>query len=626
MGAKLSKKKKGYCLGAGKDGESTETTEVEQKETGTQEGQKDAAEPNGEKPSTDQTPNNDVNEEQKLQDEKRSSADVTSGDTTKDHSNKDQKPESNPSTEQKAADESNQSQDKPEHVESSSTAQEQACEGTKDVKSLSGDKPQTDCDLKEKESVAKDKETQESLPVMEQEGPGIIQPTQSVTKLAASAADEKEVVAEQVVESVTKMEVEKVEKSPVLVPKTEQIPEQATKDAARAVSSVVEPEQSEKVPEVVKPFGSENVLTQALPDVKLEEPALQEPVPDIKLEEPVSVPSIEVVEPILQESVSVPGLELAEPEPVKKSEVVDSEPVETPLPGTELVKSESDQVPEPTKPALSESVLVKESVVNEQLADPVAENVRPVTNPEPCPESEQVSEPKEEKECASERLPSNEVPDQTAEIEENSENKESLGCDDQVTNTVEIHATESAPTEQPSSVNLAEQNADQEAFVMENGPSEHFAQNVQITISTAQEVEDEGAKNEAKEEDNVLDKQQSTEQADQVGENDCKPPADVILETSKTETDQTTFKDTKEIHDPAQDGKSEDKTENQETPAEEQKSENESSAPQIIDKHVVGNGLPLKEEIMVHLENGSDKDLHELNSHGEGHEIQVCNE
>ncbi|XP_063801624.1 probable serine/threonine-protein kinase kinX isoform X2 [Pseudophryne corroboree] len=633
MGAKLSKKKKGYCLGAGKDGESTETTEVEPKETETQEGQKDAAEPLGEKTPIDQTKNNGVSEEPKAQAEKRSSTEVTSGETTKENSNKDQKPENNPSTEQKQVEETNQLQNKLEYVESSSTTQEKACEGAKDEKSPSGDKPQTDCDLKKEESVAK--ETQESLLVVEQEVPDIIQPNQTVTQQASSAVDKKEVESKHVTEPATKVEVEK-EKSQTVMPKTEQVSEQATKEVTQVVDSVIKPELSEKVPEVVELLGTENVLVEpvSVADVELVEPKLQEPVSvsdvepklqesvsDPKLQEPLSVQDIEPklqkpvldVEPKLQEPVSVPDVEPAVPEPLRKSVVVDPEPLETHLPVTELVKSESDLVTEPVEPALSESVLV-EQMSSKQPADPVpvAEGAGPVTNPESCPESEQVCEIKETKECPSEQLPSNEVPDH---IEDNTENKETLGSGDQGINAVEIQSiSESVPAEQTSDVTSAEHNTDQEAFVMQNGISEDSVQDVQANASAVQEVEDK--QKGAKEEGLVLDKQ-----TEQVGEDDCNDSAVVILESSKNETDQTTFKATTAICDPA-----EDKTENEETPGEERKDEKESSAPQIINKHGVGNGLPLKEEIKVHIENGSDKDLHELNGQGEGHEIQVCNE
>ncbi|XP_069822136.1 probable serine/threonine-protein kinase kinX [Dendropsophus ebraccatus] len=556
MGAKLSKKKKGYCLGAGKDGESTETTEVEQKETETQVGQKDAAEPNGENPTTDLTLSNGSSEEKKAPAEKNG-IEVPSGETTKDDLNKDQKSESKPSAEQKKVEEPNQEQDKHEPAKSSIVSEQSAEDSGKAMESEPEEKLKSDD--KEKESLAKDEHTQECKSVTEQKSSD---PHKLVTETSAALPDQKE-VSKPVPDPETKVTVEKMEKD---------LSEQTTKEPT---------------------------------DVMKEPQNLNEKVEQI------------VVETVLLEAVPAPVVEVAKPEPGNK--VVEPEPAEVSLPETqlvtELIKPEPDIAPEPVTESL-------ESKVSEEPIAPVPEVVcvEPMANSEmvPCPEPEQLSETKQDVESSLKPLPSNEVPDQTNQ-DEDVKNDETLGNDDLVTNLVETHVatTESELAEQPS----AEKMPDQDATVVKNGPSEQAAEEmqenkVQDTISTEQEVLKE-MQNEVKGDESITDKPTDLESL----QKDCKD-TEVALDTSKNVNDQVASEDTT-VHDATQDKHSEDKIENHEIPAEELS--HEPSAPLIVEKHGVGNGLPLKEDVKEHLENGCDTDLHELNGQVEGHEI-VCSE
>ncbi|XP_044126887.1 cell surface glycoprotein 1-like [Bufo gargarizans] len=585
MGAKLSKKKKGYCLGAGKDGESTETTEVEQKETEIQAGQKDAAEPNGEKNPTDQTPNG-ASDEQKAQAE-NTSTEVPSGETTKDDSNKDQKSESKPSSEETK--ELNQEQ---EPIKSPDTTQQTALEGGKEVDSQPQQKPHTDHD-KQKESEAKDEPVKEPETVKEQTSEPE-QQNQTVTKPSAPVPEPKE-VAKSIPDPEIKVEVEKMEQEQTPVTTSEHVSEQAMKPVSDSLAA------QEKLPE-----PTEQLVTEATSV----DPVVQKPLapPEAELSEPAN----KVVEP-------EPANKVVEPEPANK--VVEPEPTEVSLPetvpATDLVKPEPDLAPEPvTKP-----VPVMESVASKVSEQPVApvpkvEIVEPEVNPElvPCPEPEQVSEIRH---SLPELPPSNEVPDFTTEVVENAKNRE---LD---TESLETQAapSESAPAQQPSDEKIN----DQSATVAENGPSEQDVENLEVnkvqdTISTEQDVADKEMHNEVKDEESISDK--PTDQDSLQKEKDCKAAEEVALDTSKNENDQAISEDTT-VHDATQEKKSEDKAENHEMPAE---LSNEPSAPLIVDKHGVGNGLPLKEDVKVHLENGCDKDLHELNGQGGGHEIEVSNE
>ncbi|XP_073515267.1 uncharacterized protein [Phyllobates terribilis] len=568
MGAKLSKKKKGYCLGAGKDGESTETTEVEQKETETQLGQKDAAEPNGEKTPTDKTQNNGSSEEKRAPVEKNSMEDP-SGKTTKDDTNKDQKSEGKPNAEQKKVEEPKQEQDKPENTKSSSTSQQTAPESGKEEKSQPVEKPQTDPE-KAKELLAKEEPTLEAKAVTTLASSEPKRQSQSVIEPSAPVAEHEEELAKSVPDPETKVEVEKMEKEQTPVLTKDQVLEQAKKEQTPVLDSV----KGAEIPEIVESLVSETVLV---------DPVLQEPV-------------AEVVEPEPAQKVMEPEPELALPEAVPDVELVKPEPV------TELVKSKISEEP---------VALV-----------PVIKIVEPVANPElvPCSEPEKLSETRQETESLTEPLPSNEVPDSTVKVEEIVENHETLSNSDLVTESIETQAfpTESVPAEQPS----VEKVPHQDVTVADKGPSEKAVEEiheskVQDMITTTQEVGDKEIQNEVKEEEKEsVSNKEPTEQ----GSLEKKIPVEEVLDTSKDDKEpEGTI-----IHDGTPDKNAEANAENHKMPPEELS--NEPSAPLIIEKHGVGNGLPLKEEVKVHLENGCDKDLHEFNGQGEGHEIAVCNE
>ncbi|KAM4017711.1 uncharacterized protein ACNLHF_007304 isoform 1-T2 [Anomaloglossus baeobatrachus] len=555
MGAKLSKKKKGYCLGAGKDGESTETTEVEQKETETQLGQKDAAEPNGEKTPTDQTQNNGASEEQKAQVEKNKSKEAPSGKTTKDNITKDQKSEGKSSAEQKKVEEPKlEEQDQPENIKSSIASQETAPQGDKEEKSQPVEKPQTDQD-KVKDPVAKEP-TLEPKAVMSHESSEPKLQSQPVIEPSAPLQEE---LAKSVPDPETKVQVEKMEKEQTPVLAKDQVSEQATKEQTLVMDSVKE---AETLPEKVEPLVSETVLVA---------PVMKEPVAEVVKTEPVhKVIEPEPTKPALPEA--VPTIVLVKPEPVMES-------------------VESKLSEEPIAP-------VPEIKIVEPVANPV---------PVPCSEPEKLCETSQEIESLPEPLPSNEVPDSLVKVEEH---VETLGKVDLVPESIEIQA--SVPAEQSS----VEKVPDQDVTVADKGPSEQAVEEiheskVQDTINTQPEVGDEEKQKEVKEEEKEsVSSKEPTEQGSLEKEQDC----EVALDTSKHEGD----------HEDTTDKNAEDDSEHHKKPVEELS--NEPSAPLIVEKHGVSNGLPLKEEVKVHLENGCDKDLHELNGQGEGHEIAVCNE
>ncbi|XP_018421960.1 PREDICTED: titin homolog [Nanorana parkeri] len=623
MGAKLSKKKKGYCLGAGKDGESTETTEVEQKEAENQEGQKDAAEPKGEKSPTDQSQNNGVNEGPK---DRKSDAEITTGETTKDESNQDQKPEIKSSTEQEKVDKNDQLQGKKEHDEGKTAAPEEACEKEKEVESASEDKIKTEREAKETLTVAADKPTQESKLVKDCK-----QPHSSETKQLNPVQDEAEV--KQVSEPVAKVEAEKTEKAPVPLETEVHILKRAAEVPTQANQSVVEPEKLEKVPEKVEPSTPESVRVEPVSEPVVEavvpEPVIKTEVVEATFSKPVQLteekvdsalpnsdPTLEPVHSVLPEPVAEPV------EPASKEPHLAPEPSLVPAtqPEPSLVPT-----PKPVKSALPEAN--PEIKVEEAVSEQPTALQEPEKDPEPVlsPASENIGDAKHEQELTSAPLPpkSSDVPDETAEAEKLTENQESLGCGDQGIDvvTIEVPIIEAASIKQPSEI--SEQHAATEAPVLQNGPSENSAEDYPVEahpISTELKVENKEEQKEVVEENGDLDKQ-STQQESQVV-TDCSAPIDVLV-TSKNEKGYTTAQDT---HDASQHCNSEDKTENHDSSAEEVKNENKPPAPEILEKHGVGNGLPIKEEIKVHLENNCDKDLHDLNGPSESHEIQVCNE
>lgn len=610
MGAKLSKKKKGYCLGAGKDGESTETTEVEQKEMENQDGQKDAAEPNGEKSPTDQSQNNGISEESKDKE-----AEVTTGETTKDQSNQDQKPEIKPSTEQEKGEEKDQPQGTKEQDEVKSAAPEQACE--KELKRASEDKTKTECDVKETPSSAADKPTQESKPVKEEEGSDC-KPS-SETKQLAPVPDE--VWVKQVSEPVTKVEAEQTEKPPAPVGSEDQVSE---KVPAQANEPVVEPEKLEKVPEKVEPSTPKSVSIEPV----------AEPVSETVVSEPVS--KTEVVEPEVVEPIQVS--EVVKPQETAVPEKVDSalpnsdpttEPTHSALPEpVEPATKEPELAPEPEPSAVPEPVALPASVPEILIEMAVSEqNDEP--EPVPCPASEKICETKQEQELTSEPLPpkSTEVPDKTANASEPTENQESLGCSDQSAEAATIPLTTEASSINPPPDNSEKPAASEAPVLLQNGPSENLAEDDHIEvppISTELKVEDNEEQKEVVEEEVGLDKP-ATPQESQVVNEDCKAPIDGLV-TLKDENDSTAPPDTKETHDASPHCNSEDKAENRDISAEETKNDKEPPAPEILEKYGVGNGLPIKEEIKVHLEDKCDNDLHDINGQSESHAIQVCNE
>ncbi|CAH2324416.1 Hypothetical predicted protein [Pelobates cultripes] len=570
MGAKLSKKKKGYCLGAGKDGESTETTEVEQKETENQDGQKDAAESNGEKPSTDQTGTSGEGEEQVAEAEKQS-VETPLVESTKDDSDSkvDKMPETNSSeTQVEKVESSESSQVKTENTEScSNTTQEKACDGTKGNGSTV-----------EKSPIAQEAQKIEEAP----------------DGLKLSCGPQGSEVKDEAVKESKEDHVAPVEKNPV-------------QETAAAEVHVMPSETSKPVTELEKQPATEHTET---------EPKETNSVPDPVSEEVIK----EEVDNLQNSPVPESASDHSKPEPVQDTQSV-----------ADLAKSEqvheSIQVTGAEKPELPPDS-VEEPVKSEQVQEApneldAVEKEKVVAVAEEHSDVDGKIEPKQE----AEQLPPI-VPEQSVLIENGIDQKPSE-CESQV-GDVENAETNTQPPKEATE----EQAEDVQDLISQNGPTEQCV-SVQDELSVST---DHGAKGLKMEENKEVEQNVTMpQQAVPDGKEGDGDKTDVPAELSNQENNQTvsnleSVTNTApellatDVPDHSVSMLSEEETQNHPKSGEELgKEKGPSDNQQTNDKHLVSNGLPMKEEMKLKedLENESDKAISDLN--GQNHEI-VCSE
>lgn len=521
MGAKLSKKKKGYCLGAGKDGESTDTTEVEQKETGNQDGPKDAAESNGEKPSTNQAKSCDgqVAESGKQPGE---------GDSTKEDTKVDQTPDTNPTEKQEKVEMTASSQGDTENVDTcSSTAQEQVSDGSKgndskveksecvqEANKVKGEK--TEVALEKApvpETLASEvhtKPVQESKPTEQQEKPPVVV--------------EKELEVKQTPE-VTKKEADGLQNTPE--PKADHPKQEAVQDA-QPVAEV-----SDKAHE-------------STPEAKAPEQAPKADVVNIEHENVKKPKDNETEIVVTVESVQIEAESKAEPQ----------QEVEPPV----------DALP-PT------SINVKEQHAHGDNAS----DQKPECDGQRADQQNTQVEKRE-----TEMRPPKVVIDKPPEEEQNSisQNGPTEPCKPE-----NLHGGPSDPTEQETQ-DLKMEEQDNKIEQSTPKPQQHDLVEERTKTEVAEELSSQGH-------DQTASNPESTNNL----------ASEVPTIEAPTKTVNTV---------------SEDEHQNHEMPSEEIRNEKVSSEPQQSnDKHLISNGLPVKEN----LENESDNAISDLN--GQNREI-VC--
>uniref|UniRef100_A0A8C5MQQ5 Uncharacterized protein n=1 Tax=Leptobrachium leishanense TaxID=445787 RepID=A0A8C5MQQ5_9ANUR len=510
MGAKLTKKKKGYCLGAGKDGESTETTEVEQKETQNQDGQKDAAESNGEKPSTDQTETNGTNEGPVAEAEKQPSEEVPTGESTKDDSKVDQTPDTTCS------------EKKAETVEKISTCVQEQCSDLKEGQESCGSK-------------------------------------------GSSAEDHDVKAPKEVVQTVVVLEKNPVQET--LVPEV-------------LVKPAEEPKQTEQQE---KP----SALEQKEPEIKQThevQNAPSEPAPDHSKQEPVQESVVEVAK---SEQSNVPTEGKAEEPP--KTEVIKIEPVNVQEPkGADVVVTAVEPAPT-TVP---------------QEVEPLAKEL-PAT-------SINGTEPPSHSETVSDQKPSE---------------HESQGVDLQHAEEENVKVEVQPPTEVIEEQTLEAQNS-----ISQNGPTEQCEpENIQGAPSDSAE---QGTQDLKVEDHNEEQNIPTVEEGKRISVTEVPPSPqnrknysnpEIVISLPMSEGPKTIF-DLYEEESQNTDLQNEEESQIATMQNVEVINEKVSSEPQQTnDKHLIGNGLPVKEEMQVKetLENESDNAIGDVN--GQSHEI-MCRE
>ncbi|XP_053304794.1 uncharacterized protein LOC128467249 [Spea bombifrons] len=592
MGAKLSKKKKGYCLGAGKDGESTETTEVEQKETENQDAQKDA-EQNGEKPSTDQSETNGGKEEEVCQAEKETGVDVPSGETTKDDAKLEPNQETIPSAKEEGkGEQSESSQGEPEIAKvCSNTTQEQVCEAAKEEGSAAEKAPSAQGEQKAADGSDNLKSScgPQGVPVQEPE----------VTESKVAAVIESEPIKETVV---TNAHAE---------------PSQVSKPAAEQKDG----ESKEEMPSVIEQTqcvsdASEEVVKKETDNIQEAPPAAEPAPPAAEPAPPAAEPAPPAAEP------APPAAEPAPPAADVRSEEASQEAVKKEMDKAQGAPPAAEPAQEAPPAAHVRSEEPQESITQldepeklpkpvEELAKPEPENNEPVTEQsEKLPAQVSEPEPKQEGEPAAETLPAD---------------TELSNCESQDSDMVNIEAKVAETDLRPPSVVSAEAIPDNNQ-VEQNIPIEEAAV-PNLQAESAPTEQDSGLTEEKKAEEDKLVSQQgdlkreddgktepdaklATEECDQIAcESECLPPESPAAK----------------VPDPNVHAVPEE-SQNQELPEPEElgKEKLSPAAQQTNDKHV-SNGLPVKEEMKVNgsLENGSDHAISDLN--GQSHEI-ACSE
>ncbi|NP_001087818.1 MGC86492 protein [Xenopus laevis] len=644
MGAKFSKKKKSYCLGAGKDGESTETTEVEQKGTETQNGQKDAVAPKEETPQPDKPVGNGTSEEQKPQVEKQSDPETKQDEPTKDEQNAISMPENNLESNKAEAEETPQ-----EKTESncSSAVQEHSSEVAKDDRSNLTQKapPSHEPEKTEEEQLNKNLDSSSDPPcdaVAEPEVKQssvekhqvIVQPVDHLQEATVKEAAEEHPPASQLTAEKENQLVTDIDPIPEnTVPLPEEVPE--------VVVTIADNNEKVTTPVIMTESSPMQMQTPNVAEIsKLEEESKQSlegqsPLPEHEIPEPVQTP-----QPIAQTEKPDELPVLATPEPVAEQLVPLVDPVSEEI---ESLEHPQAHMPLTTEPATEKELVDLEATPQELKSVAEPENPDHVAEPVTS-EGLQQSQTETGKVCENETKQSvqedeqpqpktSEVPEQPAHDEVNTANQESSTFGNKESEVLCSQSSDVSSNDKPELIS----------------PKQEICTEIPSEVSPLQTLQDSAAElpvplepnaHGMKLEDQSSDKH-SVEQEKCV-EEENKAEVDVVQETlnqepidgNHTASSPTAVQDT--ISDPSTADVSgsaplpiiEDKIESHVTLAEESVDEKIPSDVQIVDKHVTLNGLPSKEEIKVkeNLENGSNHAISELNGQNEKHEIEVCNE
>eukprot|EP00079_Xenopus_tropicalis_P009534 XP_002933698.1 PREDICTED: neurofilament heavy polypeptide-like [Xenopus tropicalis] len=626
MGAKFSKKKKSYCLGAGKDGESTETTEVEQKETETQSGQKDAVVPKEETPQPDKTVANGTSEEQNPQAEKQLDLETKPDEPTKDDQNAGPVSENNLESNKAETDETPQ-----EKAESNclSAVQEQSSEVAKGDSSSKAQTapPSQEPEKTGEEQLNKDLVSSSDPPCAAVAEPEVIQSVSVEQQVTVQQVDHlQEATVKEAAEELppaSKLAAEEENQlvtehsmSENYVPLPEVVPEVVS-------NSEVDNKEKDTTP-VFMPESSTKQIAANVPEIRIsvEEPKQsfedQGPLPETDIPEPVQTPQLteEVEEPD-----EVPVLAASEPAAEQLVPLADTVSSETESLGHPQVHMPLTTVPAHEKDAESAPQELK-SVAEPE--DHVAEAVTSEAPQQSKSETEVCEkETKQDAQVDDQQAKTSEVPEQPAHDEKNNANQESTTFD----NKEEALCPESSDVvsnEQPKLTS----------------PEQQICTEIASEVTPLQNLQDCAAElsvplepnaNDLESEDQSSDKH-SLEQEKSV-EEESKAVVDVVQETLNQEQRDSNHissspVDKQDISGSAPQPLTEDTIENNATLAEESVHEKILADVQIVDKHVTLNGLPSKEEIKVkeNVENGSNHSISDLNGQNENHEIEVCNE
>ncbi|OCT82325.1 hypothetical protein XELAEV_18024849mg [Xenopus laevis] len=612
MGAKFSKKKKSYCLGAGKDGESTETTEVEQKETETQSEQKDAPQP-------DKPVGNGTSEEQKPQVEKQSDIETKPDEPSKDEQNAGPVPDNNlgNNLESNRAEPVETPQEKTES-NCSSSVQGQSSEVAKVDRSNITQKapPSLEPEKTEKEQPNKnldlssdppcaavaEPEVKQSSGVEQQ---AIVQQVEHLQEATVKEADEE-------LQPASTLTVEKenqlVTESTISendVPLSEEVLEVVTNTQTdihdKVTAPVIMPEPSitkstSKVAEICK---SEEESKQSLEG--------QSPLPEHEIPEPVQIPPPNAA---AEEHKELPVL--ASPEPVAEQLVPLADTVNTEIESLEHPQAYMPLTIEPAneKEAVDPESAPQEleSVAGPEDPDHVAEPVTSEVLQQSQSETDKVCE-NETKQVAQEdeqqQPKTSEVPEQPAHDKKTNANQVSSTFDNKESEVLCSRASDIVSNDPPK-LTSAEQETCTE-IPSEVTPLQTLQDSAaELSIRLEPNAHDKKLEDQSSDKQSVVEQEKSMEEenkavVDVVQETLSQEPTDGNHTASSpvAEQDNVSNPSTADISGSAPQSLVKDKIESHATLAEESVDEKIHSNVQIVDNHVTLNGLPSKEEIKV---------------------------
>ncbi|KAG8437606.1 hypothetical protein GDO86_008352 [Hymenochirus boettgeri] len=623
MGAKLSKKKKSYCLGAGKDGESTETTEVEQKPSEISSEQKEATELGEEKALPIKIESNGKSEDLNVQTEKSDIGAKPDGTSTKDDQNQDQIPEDTDVANTPKAEETSQHK---EESKCSSTIQDQSVERTKEDKC---EKTQQKTQPQESEkSVAMEKKNnldsssdppcasvtephsdKERVAVLQQEDSQDKDVKEAVQELSDASKAEKD--SQQVTVTVHE------EASPI--PEEKVIPEPGKNENATAPVTTPESSTMEIVRDMIETVKSV--------EASVEFPKGQEKDSQIATSkyDQTTPPLIATVKP-QQVSVEVLAETL-----VPSIEPIITEKAES-LVESQTHKSVAEESAVVTDCFNSEKVLEQEKLVVETVISDVAKEMLDVEPPCETPlEPDLISEKMCEETKGEPHEDEQHLP-KTTEVPEQSFTVENEQCGNQEMEIVcSKSASESISHDQSPTMKTPEQEPCKEAPItkshstevkpLQNDPQDNpeeplISQDLNMPDKNLEE-QNAPTNDGHSSEKHLIENKKSMEED--------KPILDVVQETLNHDPIQTAADLV-----PGSDFVEE--VNNATLPSEDNlQNLDEKTSPenvQIKEKPVTLNGLPNKEEskIIENLENGSNHQMNDLNGQSENHEIAVCSE